>query len=181
MSDSVLRSVSPVHIQYLKNMKVAASASISIVKDGVLWGLIACHHDTRRTMSADLRAACRALAASLSRQIKAREETDAYRQRVRLRSFEDDLVALLSREGPLNEAISNHIDAIMRTLDGDGIAVLRGSDLVLGGRCPSEERLRKLASWSIDRSTDTVFATTGLVTFIPCLQPMLDWLRECWR
>jgi chemotaxis family two-component system sensor kinase Cph1 len=48
MSVSVLRSVSPVHIQYLKNMDVAASASISIVKDGALWGLIACHHGAPR-------------------------------------------------------------------------------------------------------------------------------------
>src|SRR5690242_35490 len=44
MSDCVLRSVSPIHIQYLKNMGVAASASVSIVRDGALWGLVACHH-----------------------------------------------------------------------------------------------------------------------------------------
>ena len=97
-------------------------------------------------MAPDLRAACRALAAALSRQIKAREETDGYRQRVRLRTFEDDLVALLSRQGPLNETIANHIDSIMRALGGDGIAVLRGPDLVTGGRCPSESELRKLAA-----------------------------------
>ncbi len=162
MSDSVLRSVSPIHIQYLKNMDVAASASISIVKDGALWGLIACHHSEPRGISADLRAACRAMAGALSRQIKARDETDAYRQRVRLRSFEDDLVALLSREGPLNEAISNHIEAIMRALGGDGVAVLRGDDLVVGGRHPSEAELRKIAAWSISQTADPVFATQRL-------------------
>ena len=48
MSDVDLRSVSPIHLQYLKNMGVAASASISIVKDGVLWGLVACHSATPR-------------------------------------------------------------------------------------------------------------------------------------
>ncbi|MEJ8628978.1 GAF domain-containing protein [Sphingomonas sp. I4] len=46
LSDVSLRSVSPVHVRYLKNMGVAASASISIVKDGLLWGMIACHHYT---------------------------------------------------------------------------------------------------------------------------------------
>jgi chemotaxis family two-component system sensor kinase Cph1 len=162
MSDSVLRSVSPIHIQYLKNMEVAASASISIVKDGALWGLIACHHSTPRLISADLRAGCRALAGDLSRQIKAREETDSYRQRVRLRSFEDDLVALLSREGPLDEAISNHVETIMRTLGGDGVAILRGKDLMMGGRCPSEQEVRKLAAFAVNRSTETVFATHRL-------------------
>jgi chemotaxis family two-component system sensor kinase Cph1 len=44
MSDSSLRSVSPIHVQYLHNMGVEASASVSIVKDGALWGLIACHN-----------------------------------------------------------------------------------------------------------------------------------------
>jgi chemotaxis family two-component system sensor kinase Cph1 len=55
MSDSILRSVSPVHLQYLKNMGIAASASVSIVKDGALWGLIACtikHPRASSTMSA---------------------------------------------------------------------------------------------------------------------------------
>jgi len=162
MSDSVLRSVSPVHIQYLKNMGVTASASISIVKDGALWGLVACHHDTPRTVPADLRAACRALATALSREIKVRDETDAYRQRVRLRTFEDDLVSLLSRDGPLNEEISNHINEIKRAFAADGVAVLRGTDLVVGGHAPSEDELRKLAAWSVDRSPDAVLATQRL-------------------
>ncbi len=62
LSDVALRSVSPIHVRYLKNMGVAASASISIVKDGVLWGMIACHHYSPRRLSPDLRAAAAALA-----------------------------------------------------------------------------------------------------------------------
>jgi light-regulated signal transduction histidine kinase (bacteriophytochrome) len=162
MSDSILRSVSPIHIQYLKNMGVAASASISIVKDGALWGLIACHHAHARSIPADVRSACRALAGGLSRQIKAREETDAYRERVRLRTFEDDIVALLSREGSLDEAISHHLDEIMRMLGADGVAVLRGPDLVRGGRCPPEEATRRLAGWTLDQASERVFATDRL-------------------
>jgi light-regulated signal transduction histidine kinase (bacteriophytochrome) len=162
MSDCILRSVSPVHLQYLRNMEVGASASISIVKDGVLWGLIACHNATPMNIHADVRAACRALAGGLSRQIKAREETDSYRERVRLRSFEDDIVALLSREGALDMAISNHLNEILRMLSADGVAVLRGQDFVCGGRCPGEKDARKLAVWAIERSSDTVFVTDRL-------------------
>jgi two-component system, chemotaxis family, sensor kinase Cph1 len=83
MSDSSLRSVSPVHLQYLNNMNVRASASVSIVKDGTLWGLIACHNETPRLLSYGVRAVCRSLAASLARQIKAKEEVEVYRQRIR--------------------------------------------------------------------------------------------------
>ena len=162
MSDAVLRSVSPVHLQYLRNMGVAASASISIVKDGALWGLVACHHATPRRLSADARAACRALAGGLSRQIKAREETDAYRERVRLRTFEDDVVALLSREGSLDKAISNHLDEFMSMLSADGVAVLRGGDLIMGGHHPNEAAMRALAAWLVDRASDAPFATEHL-------------------
>jgi light-regulated signal transduction histidine kinase (bacteriophytochrome) len=162
MSDALLRSVSPVHVQYLENMGVAASASVSIVKDGGLWGLIACHNATPRGIPADVRAACGALAGGLARQIKAREETDAYRERVRLRTLEDDIVALLLREGSLNEAVSRHLREIMRMLGGDGVAVLRGSDLVSAGRCPPEAEMRRLAAWAIGRSSETVFATDAL-------------------
>jgi two-component system, chemotaxis family, sensor kinase Cph1 len=162
MSDAFLRSVSPVHLQYLKNMGVAASASFSIVKDGVLWGLVACHHDTPRNIPGNLRIACRALAGGLARQIKAREETDAYRERVRLRSFEDDIVALLSREGSLDTAISNHLGEFMRMLDADGVAVLRGAELVMGGRCLPAAAVRKLALWAVDKASAAVFSTERL-------------------
>ena len=162
MSDSILRSVSPVHIQYLKNMGVGASASVSIVIGGVLWGLVACHNDTPRPIAANIRTACRALAAGLARQIRAREETDAYRERVRLRTFEDDIVALLLREGSLNDAISHHVGEFMKMLGSDGVAVLRGADLVLGGQCPPEAVVRALAAWALDKASETVFATEAL-------------------
>jgi GAF domain-containing protein len=44
LSDAWLRSVSPIHVEYLQNMGVRASMSISLLRDGRLWGLIACHH-----------------------------------------------------------------------------------------------------------------------------------------
>lgn len=162
MSDCHLRSVSPIHLQYLKNMEVAASASISIVKDGTLWGLIACHNATPQPIGADIRVACRALAGGLSRQIKAREETDTYRERVRLRTHEDGIVELLLREGSLDTAISNHLGDIMAMLDGDGLAVLRGTEVVTGGRCPAEAEIRKLAAWLVAKAGQPVFATHAL-------------------
>jgi light-regulated signal transduction histidine kinase (bacteriophytochrome) len=165
MSDCQLRSVSPVHIQYLKNMGVAASASMSIVKDGMLWGLVACHNASPRLIGADLRASCRALAGILSRQIKAREETDAYRERVRLRTFEDRIVELLLREGSLDMAVSNHLEEIMRMLDADGVAVLRGSEAVCGGRCPASAQIVALARWVISQTSQPIFATDMLSTY----------------
>ncbi|MDX6807634.1 histidine kinase dimerization/phosphoacceptor domain -containing protein, partial [Terrihabitans rhizophilus] len=165
MSDCGLRSVSPVHIAYLHNMGVQASASISIIKDGELWGLVACHNETPRAIGFEQRAACRALAGTLSRGIKSREEADIYRERIRLRSFEDDIVALLSREGSLDDALSNHLDEVRRMLDADCVAVVRGRDVVTAGSCPGERSLKDLVDWLLKRDGDAVFATNELGRF----------------
>jgi len=167
MSDCSLRSVSPLHLMYLRNMGVQASASFSIVRDGVLWGLVACHHDTPRSLTYDVGAACRSLVGSLGQQIKAKDEAEGYRQRIRLRSFEDDIVTLLSREGSLDEALSNHLDEIGRMMGSDGMAVLRGRELVTSGICPGDGDTRALAAWLADRAIEPVFATACLSIVYP--------------
>jgi chemotaxis family two-component system sensor kinase Cph1 len=167
MSDSSLRSVSPVHLQYLSNMNVRASASVSIVKDGMLWGLIACHHESPRSLTYDVRATCRALAGGLARQIKVNEEAEGYRQRIRLRSFEDDMIQLLSREGPLDETLSTHLNELRRMMNGDGVAVLRGTELVSNGVCPSEVDTRDLAAWVVAGAGQPIFSTNHLSEFYP--------------
>ncbi|HRL30860.1 MAG TPA: GAF domain-containing protein, partial [Ottowia sp.] len=58
MSHGVLRSVSPIHIEYLQNIGVGASMSLSIVLEGRLWGMLACHHRTPRQVPYVTRAAC---------------------------------------------------------------------------------------------------------------------------
>jgi chemotaxis family two-component system sensor kinase Cph1 len=167
MSDCNLRSVSPVHLAYLHNMGVNASASFSIVKDGVLWGLVACHNDTPRLLSYDIRTACRSLAGSLGRWIKAKEEAEGYRQRIRLRGFEDDTVALLSREGSLDEALANHLAEICRMQEGSGVAVLRGRELVVHGKCPGTEEILELVKWVVARPLEPVFSTACLSAIYP--------------
>jgi chemotaxis family two-component system sensor kinase Cph1 len=167
MSDSSLRSVSPIHLQYLRNMGVAASASVSIVKDGVLSGLIACHNETPRSLTYDVRAACRSLAGSLARQIKAKDEAEGYRQRIRLRGFEDDIVGFLSREGALDTTLGNHLDEIGRMMGADGVAIMRAHELVTGGVCPGISDIRDLVSWLLKRAPETVFATDQLSAIYP--------------
>jgi chemotaxis family two-component system sensor kinase Cph1 len=170
LSDSILRSVSPIHLQYLKNMGVAASASVSIVKDGILWGLIACHNETPLTIAYDIRATCRTLASNLARQIKTREETEAYRERLRLRGSQDDTIALLSRHGSLEEEIAGHVDELSRLIPCDGFAVLRGKELSLTGNCPPEQDVATLADWLIGKSVESVFSTNRLIASYPAAE-----------
>lgn len=66
MSHGVLRSVSPVHVEYLRNMGVAASMSISILINDRLWGMLACHHGSARHVPYAVRMACDVLAQVLA-------------------------------------------------------------------------------------------------------------------
>jgi len=45
---SSLRSVSPIHIEYLENMGVSSTLVGSLLVEGALWGLLSCQHKTGR-------------------------------------------------------------------------------------------------------------------------------------
>jgi light-regulated signal transduction histidine kinase (bacteriophytochrome) len=66
LSDCVLRSVSPIHLQYLRNMQVRGSFSVSIVQEGRLWGLVACHHAEPRFVDFHVRSVCESLSQIVS-------------------------------------------------------------------------------------------------------------------
>ena len=167
LSDAALRSVSPIHIQYLKNMGVGASASVSIVKDGMLWGLIACHHPTPRTISFDIRVACRALAGGLGRQIRAKEDAEIYRERIRLRSAEDVVVARLGADAALADFFASAGDEMQRMLGADGFAAIQGRELFTAGRCPPASDILALTTWVAARGIAQPFHTAGLSALYP--------------
>jgi chemotaxis family two-component system sensor kinase Cph1 len=156
MSDCALRSVSPVHMQYLRNMGVGASASVSIVKDGVLWGLIACHHREPRLMPYDARAAARALAGALAREVRAKEESEAYRERLRLRGLEDEVTSRFVHAGGLDANLAAGVAELARMLDADGVAAIRGDDVHIHGVCPSPDNVIALAEWVRGRPSHPV-------------------------
>ncbi len=167
MSDASLRSVSPIHLQYLRNMGVTASASMSIVKDGALWGLIACHNETPRRITYSVRVACRTLAAGFSARITAYEDAENYRERIRLRGFEEDVVALLSRDGSLEDALSNHCGELQRMMNADGVAVLRNTELVANGVRPPDSAIRALGAWATTRRETSIISTDRLSSVFP--------------
>lgn len=103
LSYADLRSVSPIHIQYLKNMGVGASMSISIIVGGELWGLIACHHRTARRVPANMRAAAELLGQVFSLQIQTVDGMEAYVAMRAARALLDRIVAEFPIDGELIE------------------------------------------------------------------------------
>ncbi len=167
LSDVALRSVSPIHLRYLANMGVAASASISIVKDGLLWGMIACHHGTPKVLTPDIRAASSTLASGLARQIRAKEEAETYRERLRLRAAEDAVIPKLATEPAPRSIVTALRDDLRRMLDGDGFAYVEGRLVDTDGVCPSNDDILDLVSWARRRGGIEPFATHELSTALP--------------
>lgn len=167
LSESGLRSVSPVHIEYLKNMKVGASASFSIIKDGELWGLVACHNLTPKHMPLVLRVAGQALANSLARQIRAKEDAEMNRERIRLRSQEDLIMQTLGDHLSLEQFFASSGELLANLMHADGFAAIQGKDLFCWGRTPDAIDVREIAEFVRIPASHTVFSTNSLSRRMP--------------
>lgn len=150
MSDCSLRSVSPVHLRYLANMGVRASMSVSLLRDGKLWGLIACHNNTPRLVPFETREACKHVADELMRHLRRLEdlaEADAQR---RLTRDVDGLTARIGARADVPAGLADALGEIMSTFSADGI-VLRTSELnvaagALGVRVDGDALIEALAA-----------------------------------
>jgi two-component system, chemotaxis family, sensor kinase Cph1 len=164
MSECALRSVSPVHVQYLKNMGVAASMSISILRDGALWGLISCHHRAPRTVSYEQREACKHVGQVLSQQVAAREEAEAHSQGRRLAEARDEVLLVLARaSGSLDDALAAHAAELRAIVPCDGMAVWQNGRTVGGvEQRPSDAEVDKLAQWLLRDDAPEPYATDRL-------------------
>ena len=166
MSACDLRSVSPVHLQYLRNMEVGASMSVSLVRDAALWGLVAMHHGTAMAVPRHVRSGCTLLSQVLARQIAALEEAETLRQRLRLRAAEDDLVRAVGRAPSTDAGLEQRIEQVLATIPADGAVFCRGEKVVGAGKRPTDEQVAKLVRW-ICETTDDTFLSDRLPTAWP--------------
>lgn len=147
LSNVGVRAVSPIHVQYLRNMAVAASASVSIIKDGMLWGLVACHHRSPRNLSYLQRKTCELIAASLAQQIGAKEEAAEYRERLRLRTAEDALAQRFAQEYDPDQLSALIGSDLQRLLRADGFVLQRGPMRYSSGHVPPPEAISDILQW----------------------------------
>jgi len=133
MSFSVLRSVSPIHIEYLQNMGVAASMSVSIVINGRLWGLIACHHMSPKRVPYSIRMASDVLAQVIGSTVQSIESNDQAALAERAAKVRTSLVeSLLLEEDPL-EALVEHSQEMMASTQAQAMIATQFGRVVCVG------------------------------------------------
>ena len=156
LGDAVLRSVSPVHVEYLKNMGVAASLSISLRCRGVLWGLIACHHGQARSVSFELLERCELVGCVLS----AKLETEQAREQANLRATAmrsvGQLLSNMRAAGSVADALVDAQRAVLDLVGATGAVVLHRGALRKLGQTPSDAQLQELIAWLADHGEEEV-------------------------
>ena len=147
LSHAILRSVSPVHLEYLANMGVQASMSVSLVVEGRLWGLVSCGHRAPREVPARLRAACESLGRIVSLQIGALESLDLERMRARKLDAMNALEhAMRMAKGSVLGALEFEPARLLEIAQASGAAiVVEGEEPRRVGVTPEPELLTQLA------------------------------------
>ncbi|NEQ08630.1 MAG: GAF domain-containing protein [Moorea sp. SIO4E2] len=171
---SILRSASPCHIKYLHNMGVGASLTISLIKDKKLWGLIACHHQTPKYVSYELRKACEFLGRVIFSEISAREETEDYDYQMKLSYIQSILIEYMSQEENFIDGLVKHDPNLLDLTSAQGAAICFGDNFTVIGETPSEEDLKFLVQWLKQNVDQEVFYTDSLPRIYPDAQRFKD-------
>jgi light-regulated signal transduction histidine kinase (bacteriophytochrome) len=162
MSDCALRSISPFHIQYLKDMGVTASLSVSIVLGQDLWGLIVCHGCQPVLVPYEMREACKHLAAALSQQIETIEIKQRARQDERLARRREDTLAQLAGAVAVEAEIRRRLPEMLEVVPAQGVVVCHQGSITSFGLTPSDAEVAALCAWARRQDSATPYSTDAL-------------------
>lgn len=175
LSLAVFRSVSPVHVQYLKNMDATASMSVSLMRGGRLWGLISCmHYRGPKYLSFADRAACEFLGALVSVQIAVKEDSQGVEYRHRLQAVRERLLQRMAEEPNLGRALAGDSTDLLELAAAQGAAVVSDGECVTTGRAPGSEAIQKLVAWLRVHADGDVFHTDSLTRLAPDFNALKD-------
>ncbi|MBY0551817.1 MAG: GAF domain-containing protein [Candidatus Obscuribacterales bacterium] len=170
LSYSILRSMSPLHIEYLKNMNVRASMSVSLVANGELRGLIACHHSSARHVNYGIRDTCEFLARLVSLQLNILQQRDHSRMMMSLQDARRDLILHASGEKDFISAIAGS-GKLLKVARAQGAAIVWDEQVFVVGETPDQQSIAKVAHELTRTVTGPLFATE-------CLSNSMPWTKE---
>jgi light-regulated signal transduction histidine kinase (bacteriophytochrome)/CheY-like chemotaxis protein len=119
LTNSVLRSASPIHLEYLRNMGVCSSMTVSIIVENRLWGMIACHDPAPHRVDHATRSLCELIAQTLSSQVALRTENGALQLRLKSRQLLEDYLGCI--EASLADVEDFHAARLLELFDADGV------------------------------------------------------------
>ncbi|MBB3952386.1 HWE histidine kinase domain-containing protein [Aureimonas jatrophae] len=174
LSLSTLRSVSPIHLEYLRNMGVSASMSVSIVIDGQLWGLFALHHYAPRHLPMEIRNATELFGQMVSLIVEGRLYKERQSVEEAARALHDKFVAKMASVATTLESIVEFADELREIIPCDGFAVWAKGEGRCFGSTPSPDELPGLARFLNRAGSSRVYATDEISALHPPAADFMD-------
>jgi len=167
LSLSILRSVSPLHIEYLQNMGVGATLTISLMKQGKLWGLIACHHQSPYFVPYEIRNICEFLGQVMSLELTSKEANEDLDYKIFLKSVQSLLINSLGKAENITDALIKDRQKLLELVGATGAVIYTGENLIRVGQAPPEAVLPDLIAWLENRFEQDLFVTHSLPKIYP--------------
>ncbi len=171
LSMSLLRSVSPVHVEYMRNMGTLSSMSISIVCEGRLWGLISGHHAKPHSVPYLVRSACDLLTRIVASQLTAFRTASKLEKMMHFHKVHRRMLTHMAAENDYVSAIASQMSYLAQVTDGRGAALIMDGQCAMHGQTPGEPAVRRLAQWMDAQPELMLFETRNL-------KQEIDWADE---
>lgn len=166
-----LRSVSPIHIEYLQNMGVGATFGVSLIHGNELWGMLICHHRSRKHVSPAIRSFCDLVGQTASLLIGVTQQARESLQRLERKNLLEALHRSVEANGSLWTALMQHGKEILALAGADGVLIKLGEETELIGRTPALAECIDLMSSLRVTSGDSISSTdqSGILSsaFVP--------------
>ncbi|MEG4008709.1 PAS domain S-box protein [Microcoleus sp. Pol11C1] len=164
---SLLRAVSPCHVQYLKNMNVGASMTLTLIKDRKLWGLIACHHPTRKYVNYETRKACELLAKFVNLELSYKQDSENWEYAIYLKENCHKFITKISQSHWFVEGLLKSGDELLTLVGATGGVVCANENLTTIGKTPELLEIENLIAWIKTQINNDIFYTDSLSKLYP--------------
>jgi len=175
LSLSTLRAVSPIHLEYLRNMGVKASMSISIMHNGKLWGLFACHHYEPLVLDYRTRSSCELFGQMFGFVLSHFEDERRSHDAESARAFHDTLMRHFAEGATIASDFEFVVDGLAELIEFDGAAGWVDGVFKSVGNTPTEDEIMVLVKFLNTTATSKVFATDCLHKVHP---PAEDYIKR---
>lgn len=159
LTHSVLRAVSPTHIEYLKNMGVTSSYSVSIMDDHTLWGLFSCHHSTTKIIDYKVRQATLLIAKVMMSRISEKLKDRSKQAERKYTASYSKLQELIIQEHDFKSGLNKGLQHLLHTTDATGFAMMFDGQLYSHGLVPERDQVLSIIEWHKEKRIDGLYYT----------------------
>jgi two-component system, chemotaxis family, sensor kinase Cph1 len=175
LSWSVLRSVSPIHVEYMQNMGVRSSMSISLMRDRQLWGLISCHHSEPKLIPYFQRTVCEFIGQMGALEINAKDKLRDRDYQIKLNTLKTSFFKSISRQSDVLAALTQSSTDLLDLVGATGAVISFQDEVVVVGKTPSQDVLKPLIASLISRlETDDIVQSVCLAKDYPDAESYSD-------